>query len=176
MHYQEVTEGSSVLARLEYGADWGAELEAVARAADVESAWFFGAGAVEDAELAYYDQDEFAHVSVEYEEPLQVPIAMGTITRATSDKGAPEDGPSGTTDTAEEGRTSAADVEEGSSAEESAQLSARTRVVLSRPSGQALAGVLERATVFGGEVYLKAFAEPVSREPDAATDMDLLSL
>ena len=140
MHYQEVTVGSTVLATLEYGADWGTELEAVARAAGIESGWFFGTGAVEDAELVYYDQDEFAPVSVEYDEPLQVPLAMGTISRAAEEP------------------------------------SARTGAVLSRPSGQGLAGVLERATVFGGEVYLQGFEESIPRETDDATDMDLFSV
>jgi hypothetical protein len=50
---------------------------------------------------------------------------------------------------------------------------AHTHAVLSRESGQALAGHLNAATVFAGEVYLRAFEEPLVRERDADTDLDL---
>jgi hypothetical protein len=50
---------------------------------------------------------------------------------------------------------------------------AHTHVVLSRQSGQSLAGHLGAATVFAGECYLRAFAEPLEREYDEATGLDL---
>jgi predicted DNA-binding protein with PD1-like motif len=50
---------------------------------------------------------------------------------------------------------------------------AHTHAVLSRPSGQALAGHLDSATVFAGECHLRAFAEPLERSHDEATDLDL---
>jgi hypothetical protein len=50
---------------------------------------------------------------------------------------------------------------------------AHTHAVLSRESGQALGGHLNAATVFSGEVYLRAFEEPLVRERDAVTDLDL---
>jgi predicted DNA-binding protein with PD1-like motif len=45
--------------------------------------------------------------------------------------------------------------------------------VLSRRSGQSLAGHLNAGTVFAGEVYLRAFEEPLEREHDDVTDLDL---
>jgi hypothetical protein len=50
---------------------------------------------------------------------------------------------------------------------------AHTHAVLSRPSGQSLAGHLNAATVFAGEAYLRAFDEPLERSHDGATDLDL---
>lgn len=52
-------------------------------------------------------------------------------------------------------------------------LFAHTHAVLSRKSGQALAGHLDAATVFSGEVHLRTFAEPLIRERDDVTDLDL---
>ncbi|MFB6095292.1 MAG: PPC domain-containing DNA-binding protein [Halodesulfurarchaeum sp.] len=133
MEYQEVSVGRTVLGTLELGTEWGSELVALAETAGVESGWYWGRGAVEDAELDIYDQDEFTFESVSFPEPLQVPIAVGTVS-----------------------------VDDGEPVVE-------TSAVLARPSGQALAGVLERATVFTGEVLLRAFEEPIEREPAEAT-------
>lgn len=51
---------------------------------------------------------------------------------------------------------------------------ARTHAVLSRESGQALAGYLDAATVFSGELYLRTFEEPIERTHDEATGLDRL--
>ncbi|MFC6615700.1 PPC domain-containing DNA-binding protein [Halopenitus salinus] len=50
---------------------------------------------------------------------------------------------------------------------------AHTHAVLSRESGQALAGHLDAATVLSGEVHLRTFEEPLVREHDEATGLDL---
>lgn len=50
---------------------------------------------------------------------------------------------------------------------------AHTHAVLSRRSGQALAGHLDAGTVFAGEVYMRAFEEPLEREFDDETELDL---
>ncbi|MFB6108208.1 MAG: PPC domain-containing DNA-binding protein [Haloplanus sp.] len=52
---------------------------------------------------------------------------------------------------------------------------AHSHAVLSRPSGQALAGHLDSATVFAGEVYLRAFEESFERTRDDETGLDSLS-
>ncbi|ALG80965.1 PPC domain-containing DNA-binding protein [Halanaeroarchaeum sulfurireducens] len=49
---------------------------------------------------------------------------------------------------------------------------ADAHVTLARPSGQAIAGRLERATVFSGECYLRTFAESLDRERDETTGRD----
>jgi len=50
---------------------------------------------------------------------------------------------------------------------------AHTHAVLSGPDGTALAGHLDAATVFAGEVYFRAFAEPLERAHHEETDLDL---
>lgn len=50
---------------------------------------------------------------------------------------------------------------------------AHTHAVLSRESGQALAGHLHAGRVFAGEVYLRAFEEPLERSFHDRTDLDL---
>jgi len=60
----------------------------------------------------------------------------------------------------------------GSVARLDGDLYAQPRAVLARESGQAVAGHLERGTVFDGEVHLRAFAEPLVREPDDVTGLD----
>ncbi len=50
---------------------------------------------------------------------------------------------------------------------------AHTHMVLSRQSGQSLAGHLDTATVFAGECHLRAFERPLEREYDEATGLDL---
>jgi predicted DNA-binding protein with PD1-like motif len=50
---------------------------------------------------------------------------------------------------------------------------AHTHAVLSRENGQALAGHLDSARVFAGEVYLRSFAEPLERSHHEQTDLDL---
>ena len=53
------------------------------------------------------------------------------------------------------------------------ELFAHTHAVLSRRSGQALAGHINTATVFAGECYFRAFEEPLTREYDETTALDL---
>ena len=53
------------------------------------------------------------------------------------------------------------------------ELFAHTHAVLSRRSGQALAGHINTATVFAGELYFRAFEEPLTREYDETTALDL---
>lgn len=50
---------------------------------------------------------------------------------------------------------------------------AHTHVVLSGPDGTAVAGHLDEATVFAGEIQLREFATPLEREHDETTDLDL---
>jgi hypothetical protein len=50
------------------------------------------------------------------------------------------------------------------------------QAVLARPSGQALAGRLESATVFGGQALVWGLAESLDRERDPDTGMDRLAL
>ena len=50
---------------------------------------------------------------------------------------------------------------------------AHTHAVLSRRSGQTLAGHLDSATVFAGELYVRSFEDELEREHHEPTDLDL---
>ncbi|MFB6110777.1 MAG: PPC domain-containing DNA-binding protein [Halodesulfurarchaeum sp.] len=136
MRFQEVSPDRTLLVELAFDEPLLAELAALVEAADLESAWVLGSGAVREAALASYDQDDFAVESVHFAEPLEMPAFTGTVT--AEDR--------------------------------------RVRAVLSRPSGQALAGRLDSATVFGGEALVWGFEEPLKRERDEATGLDRLAL
>ncbi|WP_101295064.1 PPC domain-containing DNA-binding protein [Halegenticoccus soli] len=137
MNYREVTQSREFLARLEHGADWREEIEEFASREGIESAWFAAMGAVQDAELWYYDQDDKEYRSVTFDEPLEVASCVGNVALLDGEP------------------------------------FAHTHVTLSRRSGQTLAGHLNAATVFAGEVYLRSFEEPLERSRDDVTDLDL---
>jgi len=137
MNYREVTTTGEYLARLETGADWRAEIEALAADVDADAAWFAAMGAVQDAELWFYDQDSCEYQSMTFDEPLEVASCVGNVSLLDGER------------------------------------FAHTHAVLSRPSGQALAGHLDSATVWAGEVHLRAFEDELEREYDDATELDL---
>ncbi len=137
MNYREVTVTGEYMARLETGADWREEIEDFARDIEADAGWFTAMGAVSDAEVWFYDQDEKEYQSVTFDEPLEVAGCVGNISRLDGD------------------------------------LFAHTHAVLSRPSGQALAGHLNAGTVFAGELYFRAFEQPLTRERDETTELDL---
>ncbi|ADQ65772.1 DNA-binding protein [Halogeometricum borinquense DSM 11551] len=137
MNYRAVESSREFLVSLDNGADWREEIEEFAHLEDIESAWFNAMGAVQDADVWFYDQDDQAYRSVTFDEPLEVAACVGNIALL-------DDEPF-----------------------------AHTHAVLSRPSGQSLAGHLNAATVFAGEVYIRAFDEPLEREHDDVTDLDL---
>ena len=137
MDYRELSPDREFLARLETGADWREEIESLAVEEDVDAAWFNAMGAVQDAVVWFYDQQEGEYEAVEFEEPLEVAACMGNVSYLDGER------------------------------------FAHTHAVLSRPSGQSLAGHLDAATVFAGEVYMRTFEEPLEREHDEETDLDL---
>jgi hypothetical protein len=137
MNARELSVDREFLASLEHGADWREEIEEFAAREGIESAWFNAMGAVQDAELWYYDQGDTEYQSVTFDEPLEVAACVGNVALLDGDP------------------------------------FAHTHAVLSRPSGQAVAGHLNAATVFAGEVYLRSFEEPLAREHDETTDLDL---
>lgn len=137
MNYREVTASREFVARLEHGADWREEIEEFAAREGIDAAWFTAMGAVQDADVWFYDQDDQEYQSVTFEEPLEIASCVGNVSMLDGEQ------------------------------------FAHTHVVLSRRSGQALAGHLNAATVFAGEVYLRAFDESLEREHDDVTDLDL---
>ena len=140
MRFQEVGPARPLLVDLAYDEGLLAELRSFAAAAAVETAWVVGTGALREAEIGIYDQDDYERRTVRYDEPLELPLFAGTITTAGEDP----------------------DVQ--------------LRGLLARPSGQALAGHLVSATVFGGQAAVWDFEASIARETDAATGMDRLDL
>jgi predicted DNA-binding protein with PD1-like motif len=140
MDYQEVEGGREFVARLDHGGDWRGQIEEFAADEGVEAAFFFGLGAVQDAELAFYDQDTKEYESISFEEPLEVVPAVGNVSMLDGEP------------------------------------FAHTHVALSRPDGTTVAGHLDAATVFAGELYLRTFDAELVRERDAVTDLDLWNL
>ncbi len=137
MQYREVESAGEYLARLETGADWRGEIETLAREENVEAGWFNAMGAVQDAEVWFYDHETTEYRSVTFDEELEVAACVGNVARLEGD------------------------------------IFAHTHAILSRESGQALAGHLNGGTVFAGEVYLRAFEKPLVREFDDTTELDL---
>jgi predicted DNA-binding protein with PD1-like motif len=79
MEYQEVHASEEYLARLETGTDWREEIESLARMENVSAGWFNAMGAVQDAEIWFYDQTEQEYQSVTFNEPLEVAACIGNI-------------------------------------------------------------------------------------------------
>ena len=137
MHYREVEVTREFVVRLETGRDWRAEIEELADDEELDAAWFYGLGAVMDAELWFYDQDDQEYRSVDFDEPLEVAACVGNVSWLDGER------------------------------------FAHTHAVLSRRNGQALAGHLNSATVFAGELQVREFDTSLEREHDPTTDLDL---
>ncbi|MFC6975030.1 DNA-binding protein [Halomicroarcula sp. GCM10025709] len=140
MDYREVDSTSEYVCRLDHGADWRGEIEAFADEQGIDAGFFYGLGAVQDAELWFYDQADQAYDPVTFDEPLEVAACVGNVSHLDGDR------------------------------------FAHTHAVLSRPDGTALAGHLDSATVFAGELYVRAFDTHLERAHDEPTDLDLWEL
>ncbi|MDF9747721.1 PPC domain-containing DNA-binding protein [Natrinema salsiterrestre] len=137
MNYRAVEPAGEYVARLETGADWRAEIESLADAVEADAAWFTALGAVQDAELWFYDQEECEYYPIEFDEPLEVASCTGNVSRLDEER------------------------------------FAHTHAVLSGPDGEAVAGHLNEATVWAGEVHMRVFEEPLERAYDETTELDL---
>ena len=137
MNYRAVETTGEYVARLGTGADWRAELEALAAAVDADAAWFTALGAVKDAEVWFYDQDTCEYDPIRFDEPLEVASCVGNVSLLDGDR------------------------------------FAHTHAVLSDDEGTAVAGHLNEATVWAGELYMRVFEEPLERAYDETTELDL---
>ena len=137
MDYHEVEGAREYVARLDHGRDWRARIEAFATEEGIDAAFFVGLGAVQDAELLFYDQDEGAYYPETFDEPLEVASCTGNVSWLDDER------------------------------------FAHTHVVLSREDGSCVAGHLDTATTFAGELYVREFDTRLEREHDATTDLDL---
>ena len=140
MNYREVSATREYVGRLDHGADWRGEIESLADEQGIDAGWFTALGAVQDAEIWFYDQTDGEYQSVEFDEHLEVASCVGNVSLLEGER------------------------------------FAHTHAVLSRPSGQAIAGHLNSGTVFAGEVHLRAFDEELVRHHDETTDLDLWQL
>ncbi len=140
MDYTRVEGAREYVARLEHGRDWRGQIEAFAETEGVDAAFFFGLGAVQDAELLFYDQDEKQYEAVDFDEPFEMIPAVGNISWLDDER------------------------------------FAHTHATLSREDGSVIAGHLESATTFAGELYVREFETRLEREHDPVTDLDLWPL
>jgi predicted DNA-binding protein with PD1-like motif len=140
MDYQEVDGAREYVARLEHGRDWRGQIEDFADEEGIDAAFFFGLGAVQDAVLSYYDQDDQEYYDIEFDEPLEVVPAVGNISWLNDER------------------------------------FAHTHVTLSREDGSVVAGHLDSATTFAGELYVREFDTELERAHDDVTDLDLWPL
>jgi predicted DNA-binding protein with PD1-like motif len=79
MNYQTLDAGREFVAGMDHGADWRAEIESLANDAGVDAGFFFGLGAVQNAELYFYDQDTKEYDAIEFDEPLEVAACVGNV-------------------------------------------------------------------------------------------------
>jgi predicted DNA-binding protein with PD1-like motif len=79
MDYRAVETTGEYVARLETGADWREEIEALAEAVEADAGWFNAMGAVQDVELWFYDQETKEYEPVTFEEPLEVAACIGNV-------------------------------------------------------------------------------------------------
>jgi len=140
MDYRAVDTTAEFVCRLDHGRDWRRQIEAFAEEEDIDAAFFYGLGAVEDAELMFYDQERREYDSMVFAEPLEVAACVGNVSLLDGDP------------------------------------FAHTHAVLSRPDGETLAGHLDSATVWAGELYVRAFDTTLERQHDEPTDLDLWEL
>lgn len=140
MDYTQVEGAREYVARLEHGRDWRGQIEAFADEEGIDAAFFFGLGAVSDAELLFYDQDELAYDSMVFDEHFEMTPAVGNISWLGDER------------------------------------FAHTHATLSRDDGTVVAGHLESATTFAGELYVREFDTTLEREHDPVTDLDLWPL
>jgi len=140
MDYRAVETDREFVCRLDHGRDWRGQIEAFADDEGIDAAFFYGLGAVEDAELWFYDQQRTEYDAMTFPEPLEVASCVGNVSLLDGEP------------------------------------FAHTHAVLSRPDGEAVAGHLNSAIVWAGELYVRTFAEPLERVEDEQTDLDLWEL
>jgi predicted DNA-binding protein with PD1-like motif len=140
MDYRRVEGAREYVARLEHGRDWRGQIEGFAAEEGIDAAFFFGLGAVQDAELLFYDQDEQEYDPVAFDEPFEVVPAVGNISWLYDER------------------------------------FAHTHMTLSREDGSVVAGHLDTATTFAGELYVREFDARLERDHDPVTDLDLWTL
>lgn len=79
MESRRVDSSEEYLARFEKGADWREEIENLARTKEITAGWFTALGAVQDAEIWFYDQSDQEYQSVIFDEPLEVASCVGNV-------------------------------------------------------------------------------------------------
>ena len=140
MDYQQVKPGREYVARLEHGRDWRGQIEAFADDEGIDAAFFVGLGAVQNARLMFYDQDDKEYNEIVFDEPFEVTPVVGNISWLGDER------------------------------------FAHTHVTLSREDGSVVAGHLDAAKTFAGELYIREFDTRLERAHDPVTDLDLWPL
>lgn len=140
MDHRTVESSREFVARMDHGADWRAQIESFAEEQEIDAAFFYGLGAVQDAELMFYDHDSQEYRPISFEEPLEVTASIGNISHLDGER------------------------------------FAHTHMTLSDREGRTVAGHLDRATTYAGELYVREFDTELVRQRDGTTDLDLWEL
>jgi uncharacterized protein len=166
MKHQEVETTREFVARFERGSEWRSEIETLAVAEAIDAGVFFAHGTVSDAEVLFTDRTGQRTERVVFDEPLTVTGCVGNISWIER-----------------ESESEVGDLREAEEDEEGGggpvtgrrEREIRTYATFARPSGQALAGRLQGATVLTGECYVRAFGGSFERVVDE-TGFDTLDL
>ena len=86
MNHRTLDAGREFVAGMDHGADWRGEIEDLAADAGVDAGVFLGLGAVQDAELYFYDQNEKEYDAIEFDEPLEVAACIGNVSWLDGDR------------------------------------------------------------------------------------------
>jgi predicted DNA-binding protein with PD1-like motif len=140
MDYRQVEAGREFVARMSHGEDWRAQIETFAAEQEIDAAFFYGLGAVSDAELYFYEQDVGEYYPETFDEPFEVAACVGNVSWLGDER------------------------------------FAHAHVTLSREDGSTVAGHLNTATTFAGELYVREFETELERAHDPTTDLDLWPL
>ncbi|UPM43625.1 PPC domain-containing DNA-binding protein [Halocatena salina] len=140
MDYRTVESSREFVARMDHGVDWRDQIETFADERGIDAAFFYGLGAVQDAELLFYDHDAQEYRPITFEEPLEVTACVGNISKLDGEP------------------------------------FAHTHMTLSDSEGRTVAGHLDWATTYAGELYVREFDTELVRQRDETTDLDLWEL
>lgn len=140
MDYRTVESSREFVARMDHGVDWRAQIEAFADEREIDAAFFYGLGAVQDAELSFYDQEAQEYRPITFEEPLEVTACVGNVSQLEGER------------------------------------FAHTHMTLADREGRTVAGHLDQATTYAGELYIREFDTELVRQRDGTTDLDLWEL
>ncbi|MFW5965302.1 MAG: PPC domain-containing DNA-binding protein [Halodesulfurarchaeum sp.] len=84
MHATAVSPDRTLLVSLEYDEPLKVALQTALEETGLATAWLIGHGALREATLATYDQDHLEAVPIDLDEPLEMPLLLGSVGKHTN--------------------------------------------------------------------------------------------